>query len=191
MPEGVAGGRFPGCVGPLLMCVCVPGRDGYPRRPQVCSYDFYDRFRVLGYTSLSLADSVPGSRTHLLSSWAPLGTVSQRMRSFFVGGAPGLPDVTYLRKPAGAAYPLSKFGFQTQTSGTLKVRVNSLVHSRNRAKTPLAIEQVAMAKRQAIKARFLLGFASICRLSPRFPPALPPSDCTIFVHASADAAPLF
>lgn len=71
--------------------------------------------------------------------------------------------MTYLRKPQGASYPLSKFGFQTQTSGTLKVRVNSLVHSRDRGKNTLAIDQIALAKRQAIKARrFLFSPQLLC-----------------------------
>ena len=57
---------------------------------------------------------MPGARTHYLKGWKPLGTVSQRMRSLFVGGSPALADISYLRKPEGSAAPLSKFGFQVR-----------------------------------------------------------------------------
>lgn len=57
------------------------------------------------------------------------GTLRERQAAFFIGGAPELQDLSYMAVPAGfspaAGAPLNKYGFQTQRSGTLKVRVRA------------------------------------------------------------------
>lgn len=52
----------------------------------------------------------------------PAGTVRDAHQAFFVGGSPELEDLEYLTTPAGFdGKLLSKYGFKTQTAGTIKV----------------------------------------------------------------------
>ncbi|KAK9824277.1 hypothetical protein WJX72_009110 [[Myrmecia] bisecta] len=95
---------------------------------QVCTYDTWHRYTTEGYGWLSLGGCCPGSRTHYVSTWRPALSIRERMRSFFTGGTPELNDVTYAKVPAGfEGQLLSKFGFQTESSGTLKVRTNAVI----------------------------------------------------------------
>lgn len=57
-----------------------------------------------------------------VTTWRPARSCSQALRSACCGGSPQLADVSYVRAPAGAATGvLSRFGFRTQSSGTLQV----------------------------------------------------------------------
>jgi Meckel syndrome type 1 protein len=67
---------------------------------QVASYDQWDRYRTQGYCYLDLDPSHVGSRTHYLRAWKPTGTVTDRMHTFFTGGAPELEDLSVVKKPA-------------------------------------------------------------------------------------------
>lgn len=66
----------------------------------MASYDQWDRYRTQGYCYLDLDPSHVGSRTHYLRAWKPTGTVTDRMHTFFTGGAPELEDLSLVKKPA-------------------------------------------------------------------------------------------
>lgn len=95
---------------------------------QIASYDRWDRFCVEGYGYLPLHGEAVGHRTHRITTWRPLGSVRDRMRTFFIGGSAEIEDITYLRAPDGFRGPvLSRFGMSSETGGELKVRTNGLV----------------------------------------------------------------
>ena len=62
--------------------------------------------------------------------WVPRGGIRSELRDFFIGGAYRLHDLRSIEMPAdmGGASFLSKFGFRTEKSGTLKVRMSVAAH---------------------------------------------------------------
>jgi hypothetical protein len=99
---------------------------------QVYSIDKWDVFRVEGYGHFSVPTAV-GSHTVVAESWRPCGSKGEAQARFFVGGGPGLDDTQYprglklSRDPTddGAKKPvLSKFGFRTQSSGSVLFRAH-------------------------------------------------------------------
>ena len=91
-----------------------------------------------GYCYLDVDPSQVGSRTHYLRAWKPTGTVTERMHTFFTGGAAELEELSLAKKPAGSARAaLNKYGFSTDTTGELKVRdANTLVSDTARCPSP-------------------------------------------------------
>uniref|UniRef100_A0A8C5T940 MKS transition zone complex subunit 1 n=1 Tax=Malurus cyaneus samueli TaxID=2593467 RepID=A0A8C5T940_9PASS len=98
---------------------------------EVLSLDFWQRYRVEGYGSLVLPAS-PGVHVLTIPTWRPveLGTVAE-MRRFFIGGSPELEDLTYIRIPSTfKGKRLSRFGFRTQTTGSVTFRLYCLQQSK-------------------------------------------------------------
>ncbi|NXT80717.1 MKS1 protein, partial [Zapornia atra] len=109
--------------------------DSLPQWPvlyfEVLSLDFWQRYRVEGYGSLVLPAS-PGLHQLTISTWRPveLGTVAE-LRRFFIGGSPELEDITYVRIPSTfKGERLSRFGFRTETTGSVVFRLCCLQQSR-------------------------------------------------------------
>eukprot|EP00232_Nephroselmis_pyriformis_P019683 CAMPEP_0182886064 /NCGR_PEP_ID=MMETSP0034_2-20130328/19988_1 /TAXON_ID=156128 /ORGANISM="Nephroselmis pyriformis, Strain CCMP717" /LENGTH=579 /DNA_ID=CAMNT_0025019357 /DNA_START=209 /DNA_END=1944 /DNA_ORIENTATION=- len=101
---------------------------------KVASHDPWKRYSVDGYGYLNLYDACPGVKTHVVDTWAPLGTVSDRLHGHFVGGMPELEDISYVGFPEGwGKGPTSRFGLNTVASGQIQVRTMSLVHERRPA----------------------------------------------------------
>ncbi|NXH18488.1 MKS1 protein, partial [Bucco capensis] len=113
----------------------LESEDSLPQWPvlyfEVLSLDFWQRYRVEGYGSLVLPAS-PGLHMLTIPTWRPveLGTVAE-LRRFFIGGSPELEDLTYIRIPStfkGAR--LSRFGFRTETTGSVTFRLYCLQQSK-------------------------------------------------------------
>uniref|UniRef100_A0A8C1LTZ7 MKS transition zone complex subunit 1 n=1 Tax=Cyprinus carpio TaxID=7962 RepID=A0A8C1LTZ7_CYPCA len=86
---------------------------------KVLSLDFWQRYRTEGYGFLVIP-STPGYHRMTCHTWRPLqsGTVAE-LRRFFIGGAPELEDISYVRVPGTfKGERLSRFGFRTQTTGS-------------------------------------------------------------------------
>ncbi|KAK3589148.1 hypothetical protein CHS0354_017116 [Potamilus streckersoni] len=109
--------------------------DEMPRFPtiliEVLSLDSWKRFRTEGYTYLTVP-SQPGRFRENLNCWRPLGTsIVSQLRRFFIGGSPELEDPTYTVVPSTfQGTHLSKYGFKTETTGTLTVNLNVIMQSR-------------------------------------------------------------
>jgi len=116
----------------------------------VRSRDGWGREHVLGYGFHKLA---PGAQCHdvTVPTWRPVGTVYQELQDFFLGGATGL------REPAFAASASRKLGFETETSGELAVRVNTVLqrhaHDAKAAARYAANAKTAQARVSAVMAR--------------------------------------
>ncbi|XP_075417656.1 tectonic-like complex member MKS1 isoform X1 [Tenrec ecaudatus] len=109
--------------------------DALPEWPvlycEVLSLDFWKRYRVEGYGALVLP-ATPGSHTLTVSTWRPieLGTRAE-MRRFFLGGSLELEDLAYVRIPGTfQGERLSRFGFRTETTGSVTFRLHCLQQSR-------------------------------------------------------------
>ncbi|XP_076792175.1 tectonic-like complex member MKS1 isoform X2 [Arvicanthis niloticus] len=98
---------------------------------KVLSLDFWQRYRVEGYGAVVLP-ATPGSHTLTVSTWRPmeLGLVAE-LRRFFIGGSLELEDPSYVRIPGTfKGERLSRFGFRTETTGTVTFRLHCLQQSR-------------------------------------------------------------
>uniref|UniRef100_A0A8C6V6W8 MKS transition zone complex subunit 1 n=1 Tax=Naja naja TaxID=35670 RepID=A0A8C6V6W8_NAJNA len=95
------------------------------------SLDFWHRYRVEGYGFVVLP-ATPGVHTLSVSTWRPveLGTISE-LRRFFIGGSPELEDITYTKVPSTfTGDRLSRFGFRSETTGSVTFRLNCLQQSK-------------------------------------------------------------
>ncbi|XP_028628179.1 Meckel syndrome type 1 protein isoform X2 [Grammomys surdaster] len=98
---------------------------------KVLSLDFWQRYRVEGYGAVVLP-ATPGSHTLTVSTWRPmeLGLVAE-LRRFFIGGSLELEDPSYVRIPGTfKGERLSRFGFRTETTGSVTFRLHCLQQSR-------------------------------------------------------------
>uniref|UniRef100_A0AAZ3S7P6 Meckel syndrome type 1 protein n=1 Tax=Oncorhynchus tshawytscha TaxID=74940 RepID=A0AAZ3S7P6_ONCTS len=77
-------------------------------------------------------DETEGKHTITCHTWRPLqtGTVSE-LRRFFIGGSPELEDYSYVRVPGTfKGERLSRFGFRTQTTGSVTFNLHCIQHAR-------------------------------------------------------------
>ncbi|XP_067393772.1 tectonic-like complex member MKS1 isoform X2 [Emydura macquarii macquarii] len=121
---------------------------------EVLSLDYWQRYRVEGYGSIVLP-ATPGFHTLTAPTWRPieLGTVSE-LRRFFIGGSPELEDMTYVRVPGTfKGERLSRFGFCTETTGSVTFRLHCLQQSR------AFLESSALRKRMQSVLDRLSGFS--------------------------------
>ncbi|XP_075761102.1 tectonic-like complex member MKS1 isoform X3 [Pelodiscus sinensis] len=98
---------------------------------EVLSLDYWQRYRVEGYGSVVLP-AAPGFHTLIAPTWRPieLSLVSE-LRRFFIGGSPELEDLTYIRVPGTfTGERLSRFGFRTETTGSVTFRLHCLQQSK-------------------------------------------------------------
>ncbi|KAM4795091.1 tectonic-like complex member MKS1 [Rhinophrynus dorsalis] len=99
---------------------------------EVLSLDFWQRYRVEGYGSVVLP-ATPGMHVLTAQTWRPveLGSITE-LKRFFIGGSPELEDMTYIRVPGTFhGERLSRFGFRTETTGSLTFRFQCLHQSRS------------------------------------------------------------
>uniref|UniRef100_A0A8C0GZ44 MKS transition zone complex subunit 1 n=1 Tax=Chelonoidis abingdonii TaxID=106734 RepID=A0A8C0GZ44_CHEAB len=121
---------------------------------EVLSLDYWQRYRVEGYGSVVLP-AAPGFHTLTAPTWRPteLGTVSE-LRRFFIGGSPELEDMTYVRVPGiFKGECLSRFGFRTETTGSVTFRLHCLQQSK------AFLESSALRKRMQSVLDRLGGFS--------------------------------
>ncbi|XP_007430320.1 Meckel syndrome type 1 protein isoform X1 [Python bivittatus] len=121
---------------------------------EVLSLDFWHRYRVEGYGFVVLP-ATPGAHTLSASTWRPveLGTISELQR-FFIGGSPELEDMTYTRVPSTfTGDRLSRFGFRSETTGSVTFRLNCLQQSK------AFLESSSMKKRMQSVLDRLGGFS--------------------------------
>lgn len=92
---------------------------------QVSSKHNFQRHIVEGYGFVKLP-TAPGTYEFNVKTWVPKGGIRSEMRNYFIGGAYRLHNLKSIEMPGdmGGASFLSKFGFRTETSGTIKVRMN-------------------------------------------------------------------
>lgn len=98
---------------------------------RVLSLDFWQRYRTEGYGYMVIP-TTPGSHRVTCHTWRPLqtGTVAE-LRRFFIDGAPELEDISDVRIPGTfKGDRLSRFGFRTQTTGSVTFSLNCILHSR-------------------------------------------------------------
>ncbi|XP_015223357.1 tectonic-like complex member MKS1 isoform X1 [Lepisosteus oculatus] len=109
--------------------------DSVPQWPvlyfEVLSLDFWQRYRNEGYGYVVMP-ATPGHHTVTCTTWRPvrMGTVAE-LRRFFIGGAPELEDVSYVRVPGTfKGERLSRFGFRSETTGRVTFALHCIQHSR-------------------------------------------------------------
>ncbi|XP_027034585.2 Meckel syndrome type 1 protein isoform X1 [Tachysurus fulvidraco] len=98
---------------------------------RVLSLDSWQRYRTEGYGYLVIP-ATPGSHRVTCHTWRPLqtGTMAE-LRRFFIGGAPELEDISDVRIPGTfKGDRLSRFGFRTQTTGSVTFNLNCIQHAR-------------------------------------------------------------
>ncbi|KRX25990.1 26S proteasome non-ATPase regulatory subunit 14 [Trichinella nelsoni] len=117
--------------------------EDYPMWPQlfltVMSLDTYNRYRLEGYGYMSLPAD-PGISEHTVNTWRPAEDVVSNLRRFFIGGSFELEDVLCCRYAKSfevlhfISYVytffgeriLSKYGFRTVSSGSVKLKFYSI-----------------------------------------------------------------
>ncbi|XP_063059438.1 Meckel syndrome type 1 protein [Engraulis encrasicolus] len=98
---------------------------------KVLSLDYWQRYRTEGY-GYAVIPSNPGYHSVTCQTWRPLqnGTVAE-LRRFFIGGSPELEDYSYVRIPnTFKGERLSRFGFRTETTGSVTFTLNCLQQAR-------------------------------------------------------------
>ncbi|XP_019622108.1 PREDICTED: Meckel syndrome type 1 protein-like [Branchiostoma belcheri] len=102
--------------------------DDMPQWPllflQVLSVDSWQRYRTEGYGYCGVP-SAPGVHHKTVHTWRPVGnSLVDPMRRFFIGGSPELEDPTYTAVPTTFdGQRLSKFGFRTESSGSIQIKL--------------------------------------------------------------------
>ncbi|XP_065890602.1 tectonic-like complex member MKS1 isoform X2 [Dysidea avara] len=106
-----------------------------PKWPQlyleIGSFDFWGQHRVEGYCCLSLPTR-PGKHHIDIPGWRNKeSSVIDQMRRYFIGDDPLIKDITYLSCPQNLdGDRLSRFGFQTVSSGSVCVELNIIHRSK-------------------------------------------------------------
>ena len=104
------------------------------------SRDSWHRTRTEGYGVTPLPTR-PGSHTLDVACWRPVGGPVDELRRYFIGGSPELNDPFFVAKPpldedsVGAVGHLNLYGFQTITTGTVRVRLNLAFQSQAMVRT--------------------------------------------------------
>ncbi|XP_067933595.1 tectonic-like complex member MKS1 [Watersipora subatra] len=99
---------------------------------EICSLDSWSRFRPEGYCAVTIPNT-PGEHSVELNTWRPVGpSVVSNLRRFFIGGAPELEDLSYVYIPSTfQGSHLSRFGFKTESSGSLKIKLSVMLQSQD------------------------------------------------------------
>ena len=96
---------------------------------QVSSYDAWDRYRCEGYGRLALGACASGRNEVVVKTWRAGGSLLDRMKTHYAGGAAEIGDVTYAGVPRdakrGGAH--SRLGFVADASGDVKVRAHVMI----------------------------------------------------------------
>ncbi|KRZ45898.1 26S proteasome non-ATPase regulatory subunit 14 [Trichinella pseudospiralis] len=142
--------------------------EDYPMWPQlfltVMSLDTYNRYRLEGYGYMSLPAD-PGISEHIVNTWRPAEDVISNMRRYFIGGSFELEDVLCCRYAKSfevllfvlCVYTffgeriLSKYGFRTVSSGSVKLKFYSIHQCSSSVLRVLEVFQRARQKMIAIQ----------------------------------------
>ena len=96
----------------------------------IVSRDAHERLSLLGY-ALCSPPAVAGSTVEDVGAWRLAESRSDALRRFFVGGTEELQDLRALGLPAAfdssQASCLNKHGLQTVTTGSVRLRLNTIV----------------------------------------------------------------
>ncbi|CAH8450126.1 unnamed protein product [Heterobilharzia americana] len=97
---------------------------------EILSLDFWTRSRTEGYGYTELP-RVAGTHSIGVSCWRPVGeSVVEDLRRFFTGGTCQLEDPTFVKIPGSfESQNLVKYGFRTQSTGKLFLRLNCAIQS--------------------------------------------------------------
>ncbi|KRZ75570.1 26S proteasome non-ATPase regulatory subunit 14 [Trichinella papuae] len=134
--------------------------EDYPMWPQlfltVMSLDTYNRYRLEGYGYMSLPAD-PGISEHIVNTWRPAEDVVSNLRRYFIGGSFELEDVLCCRyaKSFEGERILSKYGFRTVSSGSVKLKFYSIHQCRN-----LIRNNISRYGSLLFDGRIQLGFSS-------------------------------
>jgi len=93
----------------------------------VCTKDKWCRNVTLGYGYYNIP-WLPGHYDEIINTWRAYPSINERMGQYFVGRTLTLEDISYINFPKGFNKKyLNKYGFQTETSGSIRIRLN-IVH---------------------------------------------------------------
>lgn len=99
--------------------------DKMPKWPQlyfeVISLDFWSRCRTEGYGYLSIPVHAGSYDNLMVETWRPI-LFNSEMRRYFIGGTPELEDMSFCGGSNDNV--LSRYGFQTMTSGRIRTRMH-------------------------------------------------------------------
>jgi len=96
---------------------------------QIMSRDMFERHRVEGYGHISLS-SCPGMKEHFLKTWKVAGSLRNKATDFYIGGALQLDSSLYTEFPqTHSGSFLNRYGFTSMTSGSIKIKVHTIVNS--------------------------------------------------------------
>eukprot|EP00762_Andalucia_godoyi_P005043 ANDGO_01401.mRNA.1 hypothetical protein GUITHDRAFT_121078 len=105
---------------------------------QVSTVDRLNRHRIEGYGYINVPFGSSCS-VDTVSTWRPRGKVTMQMKSFLLGGSSELRDPHYVSVPtAHSGSSLAKYGFYTEPSGEIQVRVNTATQSSDALRRLLA-----------------------------------------------------
>lgn len=90
---------------------------------QIFSRDRWERVFVQGYSTVELP-STSGFHELTVQTWKPVGSVTSQVQNFFIGGSNQLLDHQKIALSGLDSSFASKFGFKTETSGSIRLRVN-------------------------------------------------------------------
>ncbi|XP_043224891.1 Meckel syndrome type 1 protein-like isoform X2 [Amphibalanus amphitrite] len=103
---------------------------------EVLSEDALGMVRTEGYSHLSVPTTA-GSVSRRLAAWRPIGSREAQLRRFFIGGSPELEDPSFVAVPTDfQGSRLSRYGFRTETTGEVSVRLSALHQSQSWAQRP-------------------------------------------------------
>lgn len=93
---------------------------------QVFSTDWLGRHKLEGYGFHHLSDQ-PGSHDLEVRTWRPVGRIRDQMQDFFLGNAAYLKDEHFVDSVNKTASALNRFGVLTHSSGSVRIRVHTVV----------------------------------------------------------------
>lgn len=109
---------------------------------QVYQVSATDRLVLEGYGYTHLNDD-PGEFDIEIKCWKPVGDNESKCKEYFIGGALRLKSVSFVDVPnkyggkrkdgMNQTIPLSRFGMQSEASGTVRFRYNTIITNPNRA----------------------------------------------------------
>ena len=106
---------------------------------QVCSRDSWDRHGVEGFGFLSIP-AAPGVYEEVVRTWRMLPSVRDKLGHFLIGGVGQIDDLQSAAISMGHTGPfLSKHGLRTESSGSVRVRLNVMHQVRPLSLPPLPL----------------------------------------------------
>jgi Meckel syndrome type 1 protein len=114
----------------------------------ICSRDMHERMTQLGYAHVA-APATAGMAVEDVGAWRLAEDRVDALRRFFVGGAEELRDLRALAIPESfdVSKPqcLNKHGLRTVSTGSVRVKINTIVQQQQPAATPAAAAKAGAA----------------------------------------------